>query len=92
MARARTAVTTVMASSSETELKEKRRKAARTLLSKDWEYKTTVDEAARGPNRIGAHTTSGFRQNAGVIWSTESTSTNCRSTRASSCGLIRTQT
>ena len=49
MARARTAVTTVMASSSETELKEKRRKAARTLLSKDWEYKPTVDEAARSP-------------------------------------------
>lgn len=49
MARARTAVTTVMASSSETELKEKRRKAARTLLSKDWEYEATVDEAARGP-------------------------------------------
>ena len=42
------------------------------------------------PNRISAHTTSGFRQNAGVIWSTEATSTNCRSTRASSCGLIRT--
>ena len=45
MARARTAVTTVMASSSETELKEKRRKAARTLLSKD----STVDEATRSP-------------------------------------------
>jgi len=35
--------------SSKAELKQKRRKAARTLLSRDWEYEATVDEAARGP-------------------------------------------
>ena len=34
---------------SKAELKQKRRKAARTLLSRDWEYEATVDEAARGP-------------------------------------------
>ena len=35
--------------SSKAELKQKRRKAARTLLSRDWEYEAAVDEAARGP-------------------------------------------
>ena len=44
------AATTAMASeSSKAELKQKRRKAARALLSRDWEYEAAVDEAARGP-------------------------------------------